>query len=112
AAPHPRRADALAPSARASLERNVTNPGFAYPGSESTFGDVLFWIRASGLRRERVSAWGWGPTRIQEESVSSLLLADDVELRGVGDGHHRHHARLDRIGHDAVGGVGPAAGHV
>src|SRR5207249_4874532 len=22
---------------------------------ESTFGDVLFWIRASGLRRERVS---------------------------------------------------------
>ena len=24
---------------------------------------VLFWIRASGLRRERVCAWGWDPTR-------------------------------------------------
>jgi len=30
-------------------------------------GDVLFWIRASGLRRERVSAWGWGPTRVRKD---------------------------------------------
>src|SRR5438067_7639746 len=54
-------------SARAYLERNVTNTRFTLHAQGAKFGDVLF-------------------------LVSSLLLAHDVELRGVGDGHYRHHA--------------------
>ena len=54
----------------------------------------------------------WHSNALIVVSVTSLLLAHDVELGGVGDRHHGHHAGLNRVGHDEVGHVGHAAGHV
>jgi hypothetical protein len=52
----------------------------------------------------------------EAERVSALvpppLLSNDVELGGVGDGHHRHDTGLDRIGNDEIGRGGDAARHV
>jgi len=53
-------------------------------------GDVLFWIRASGLRREARLARGWGPARYEKEGrmpvrivVLLLVLSASVSAETI-----------------------------
>src|SRR2546426_469917 len=65
-------------------------------------GDVLFWIRASGLRREARLARGWGPARYEKEGrmpvrivVLLLVLSASVSAETI-QGRCRVAARLRR----------------
>jgi hypothetical protein len=40
------------------------------------------------------------------------LQSRHIERSSFSDGHHRHHAGLNRIAHDQVGGIRHATGHI
>src|ERR671921_1049188 len=46
------------------------------------------------------------------ELVAPPSLKADIETGRRGDGHHGHHAALDRVAHHQVRGFGYAAGHI
>src|ERR1700758_3267659 len=54
----------------------------------------------------RISATLW---RLSKDSSAQAL---NGELRRLRNGHHRHHARLNGIGDDEVGGLRNASRHV